>query len=206
MSELAVDKEDRSRRKRSPDKKTMKRRWKAATLALASVCIRTTGNFALSHSDDIHRSRWKEITAFANARYPIQMCRRKVMLTVSQQIQTPIPEPQFIADSSGLSFFVASMAFVALASVYHQATCCDNRQDLIVFCVSIAGLVLVWRLDVGILVGLYCIETWFVLLGLVVSDISQAACQRWTRPREIEQEQTTTGLETKRQGSLASPV
>jgi hypothetical protein len=40
------------------------------------------------------------------------------------------------------------------------------------------------------LVGLYCIETWFVLLGLVVSDTFQAAFQRKKRPKRIKGEQT----------------
>jgi hypothetical protein len=131
--------------------------------------------------------------------------RRKLTLTV-EQIPTPIPEPQFIADPNGLSFFVASMGFVALASAYYQSTCYDSRQGMIVLCVSIAGLLVVWRSGVGILVGLYCVETWFVLLGLVVSDIFQAERQRRTRPREVVEEQTATGLGTKWKEGLDSPV
>lgn len=123
--------------------------------------------------------------------------RRKLTLNINQ-IQTPIPEPQFITDPTGLSFFAASMAFVALASAYHRQKCCDNRQSMIVLCACIAGLWVVWRSGVGILVGLYCIEAWFVLLGLVVSDIFQAACQRGTRLRETEEEQAATGLGRKR--------
>jgi hypothetical protein len=98
------------------------------------------------------------------------------------------------------------MAFVALVSVYHQSTCCDSRQGVIVVCVSIAGLLVAWRLDVGVLIGLYCIETWFILLGLVVSDVLQAACQRRIVPREANGEQKTTGVERKWQGGLGSPV
>lgn len=77
---------------------------------------------------------------------------------------------------------------------------------MIVFGASIAGLLVVWRSEVGILVGLYCVETWFVLLGLVVSDIFQAACQRRTRQREAEEKQTTTGLGVEWKGGLDSPV
>lgn len=131
--------------------------------------------------------------------------RRNLTLTI-KQIQTPIPEPQFIADPSGLSFFVASMAFVALASAYYQSTCYDNRESILVLCVSIAGSLVVWRSGVGILIGLYCIETWLFLLGLVVSDIFQAACQRRTRPGEAEKEQTLAELEMKWKGSIGSPV
>jgi hypothetical protein len=98
------------------------------------------------------------------------------------------------------------MSFVALASTYYQSTYCDSRQDVIVVCVSIAGLLVTWSLDVGVLVGLYCVETWFVLLGLVVSDIFQAVCQRRTRPSAAEAEQTATRLEMKWQGDLGSPV
>lgn len=74
MSELAVDEKNDDWRGRLPDKVTMKWRWKAATLVLASACIRTTGNFALSHSDAIHRSRWKELTGFSKVREPVWMC------------------------------------------------------------------------------------------------------------------------------------
>lgn len=98
------------------------------------------------------------------------------------------------------------MTFVALASAYYQSTCYDNRQGMIVLCVSIAGLLVVWRSEVGILVGLYCVETWFVLLGLVVSDIFQAECQRRTKSREVVEEQTATGLEMKWKGGFGSPV
>jgi hypothetical protein len=123
-----------------------------------------------------------------------------------EQIQTPIPEPQLIADPTDLSFFVASMTFVALASAYYQSTRCDNRQSMIVLCVSIAGLLVAWESGVGILVGLYCVETWFVLIGLVVSDIFQAACQRRTSLRETEEKQRTVqpGMEWKE--GLGSPV
>lgn len=98
------------------------------------------------------------------------------------------------------------MGFVALASVYCQATHCDSRQGVLVLCVSMAGLFIAWRLNVGILVGLYCIETWFVLLGLVVSDIFRAACQRRVRPKDAEEEKKATGLEMKWEGGVGSPV
>ena len=98
------------------------------------------------------------------------------------------------------------MGFVALASAYYQSTCYDNRQGMIVLCVSIAGLLVVWRSGVGILVGLYCVETWFVLLGLIVSDMFQAACHRRTSLRETEEEQRIAqpGMEWKE--GLGSPV
>jgi hypothetical protein len=63
-----------------------------------------------------------------------------------------------------------------------------------------------WSFGVAILVRLYSIETWFVLLGLVVSDIFQAACRRRTKPRETEEEQTSTSFEMKREMGLGSPV
>jgi len=126
--------------------------------------------------------------------------------TDHKQIQLPIPEPEFIAEPTGLAFFVASMAFVALASTYYQAAYCNNRQGVILLGVSITGLLVAWKLDVGMLVGLYCIETWFVLLGLVVSDIFQAACQRRMTPKAAEEEQTGTDFERKWQAGLSSPV
>lgn len=74
MSELAADEKNDNWRGRMPDRNTMKWRWKAAALVLASACIRTMGNFALSHSDAIHRSRWKEITGFAKVLELDKMC------------------------------------------------------------------------------------------------------------------------------------
>lgn len=62
-----------------------------------------------------------------------------------------------------------------------------------------------WSLDVGILVGFYCIETWFFLLGIVISDIFQAACRRITS-RKIEEEPKPTGLGTNRQGGLGGSL
>lgn len=98
------------------------------------------------------------------------------------------------------------MAFVALASAYYQSTCYDNRQGMLVLCVGIAGLLVVWRSGVGVLVGLYCVETWFVLLGLVVSDIFQMACGRGTRLRKAEEEQMTAEPGMKWKEGLGSPV
>lgn len=96
----------------------------------------------------------------------------ELTLTMKQK-STPIREPESIADPSGLSFFAASMAFVALACTYYHSTCFDNRQGMLVLCVRIGGLWVVWRSEVGILVGLYCVKTWFVLLDLVVSETSR---------------------------------
>lgn len=66
------------------------------------------------------------------------------------------------------------MSYAALAYTYRQLNNSDPRQSATLLLAVVAGFLLAVEIDVGTLMGLFCVEAWFPFLGLIISDIFHA--------------------------------
>lgn len=87
-------------------------------------------------------------------------------------------EHQLLAQPNDLMFFAACMAFTALAYAYYRLNENDNHQKDILVSSTMTGLVVALGLDLGLLIGIFGAESWFIVLGLVVSDVFHGVCLR----------------------------
>jgi hypothetical protein len=78
------------------------------------------------------------------------------------------------------------MAFTALAYTYHSLSPQDERQNAFLVVTAMAGLLTALCLDVGVLLGIFGVESWFLLLGLVASDLFFWALNRCSRHPDSE--------------------
>lgn len=78
------------------------------------------------------------------------------------------------------------MAFTALAYAYHSLNQQDERQNAFLAVAAMAGLLAALSLDVGILLGIFGVEAWCILLGLVASDLFHWALNRRSRYPDSE--------------------
>lgn len=129
---------------------TLKQRLcKACVLLLAPLCAKLTGLFAYAHARHDHRANWAELT---------------------KSTSTWVVNNQRLPDPTPIVFFIACMAFAALAYLYHRSNDSDVYQKPVLVSGAMAGLLVALSSDVGVLLGVFALEPWFLLLGLVVSD------------------------------------
>lgn len=80
------------------------------------------------------------------------------------------PRLRLPTNPTDLHFFLSFMSLVALAYAYYILNKGDKHQNVVLVLAGAGGLVVAMSLDVGILIGIFGVETWFMTLGLVVSD------------------------------------
>ena len=99
-----------------------------------------------------------------------------------ENLEHKLPEP--VASV----FFVACMAFAALAYYYYHSNDNDEHQKPILVLGAMAGLLAALSLDFGVFLGIFALEPWFLLLGLVVSDCFHSIFFQKPRYAECEKE------------------
>lgn len=135
---------------------------KAILLLLAIVCAGLMSSFAYAHSREIHRDKWAKLSSIA----PIS----------AKTFELPMP-----ANPPALLFLIASMSFTASAYTYHSVNRSDSFQNPILILGTVLGLLMALSIDLGILLGIFGLEHWFLLLSLVISDIFHSVCVRKQR-------------------------
>jgi hypothetical protein len=143
-----------------------RQRWrrpiKVATLLLAIVCAGLMSCFANAHAHQVHRDKWAKLTR---------------IVPLSAKGFTP----PALADPPALLFLVASMSFTASTHAYYITNRDDVFQNAILLSGTMLGLLMALSLDLGILLGIFGLEQWFLLLSLVVSDVFHFVCVRRQR-------------------------
>lgn len=135
---------------------------KVAILLLALVCASLMGSFAYAHANSDHRTRWDKVTNIATGR-------------------STYLEGRLFADPPALVFFVASMSLPVGAYVYHASNDGDSFQNAFLTTGALAGLLVALAMDIGLVLGIFGLEPWFLILSLTVSDVFHFICIR--RPR-----------------------
>lgn len=78
------------------------------------------------------------------------------------------------------------MAFTALAYAYHNFNSQDQQQDVFLAVAAMSGLLTALYLDGGILPSIFGVEPWFIVSGLVASDLFHWALNRRSRYSDRE--------------------
>jgi len=146
-------------------------RWrrfaKTIIAPLASVCAILMSGFAYAHGRPVNRDKWEGLTSvFVNSAKPLA--------------------PGILADPPAFLFFIASMLFTSLAYTYHSINRGDAFQNTILAWGIVLGLLTAWSMDLGVLLGVFGLEQWFLLLSLVLSDIFHLIFVRSQRCEECE--------------------
>lgn len=129
----------------------------------ALVCASLMSSFAYAHGRQVHRDRWLDHQPGTKPPGHLQV---------------------LLADPSTLLFFIASMSFTALAYAYHYSNGSDTYQNTILIAGIALELLVALAMDIGILLGLFGLEPWFILLSLVLSDFFHLICVRGQRYEE----------------------
>jgi putative copper export protein len=128
----------------------LKRRLcKTCLLLLAATCAGAMSLFGYEQAEAFHRTTWEEST-------------KDRSFTID--LHHSFPEP------TASIFFVACMAFAALAYFYYHSNDNDEHQKPILVSGAMAGLLAALSLNFGVFLGIFALEPWFLLLSLVVSD------------------------------------
>jgi hypothetical protein len=141
-------------------------RWrrpiKVVTFLLAIVCAGLMSCFANAHAHQVHRDKWEKLAS--------------IVPTSAKDFTLPL-----LADPPALLFLVASMSFTASTHAYYTTNRGYIFQNTILLSGAVLGLLMALSLDLGILLGIFGLEPWFLLLSLVVSDIFHFVCVRRQR-------------------------
>jgi hypothetical protein len=129
---------------------------------LAIVCASLMSKFAYAHSHQVYRDNGEKLTSI----FPITA--------------KPFALPS-LADPPALLFLIASMSFTASAYAYYSSNRGDIFQNTILLSGTVLGLLLALSMGLGILLGIFGLEQWFLLLSLVISDIFHFICVRRQR-------------------------
>lgn len=70
------------------------------------------------------------------------------------------------------------MTFTSLAYTYYRLNENANHQNSILISSAMTGLTIAFGLNVGLLIGVFGIEVWSVVLGIVFSDVFHGVCLR----------------------------
>ena len=115
--------------------------------------------FAYAHSHEVHRDKWEKLTSI----FPI---------TAKPFVHS------ILADPPALLFLIASMSFTASAFAYYSINRSDVFQNTILLSGTVLGLVVALSMDLGILLGIFGLEQWFLLLSLMISEVFHFVCVR----------------------------
>lgn len=107
--------------------------------------------FAHAHSHQLHREKWERLIS--------------ILPTSAKPFTNPI-----LADPPALLFLIASMSFTVLVYAYYSINRNDTSQNTILLSGTVLGLLMALSMDLGILLGIFGLEQWFLLLSLILSD------------------------------------
>ena len=118
--------------------------------------------FANAHAHQVHREKWAKLTSI----FPI---------SAKGSTHPTLAEPP------ALLFLVASISFTASTHAYYSTNRGDIFQNTTLLSGTVLGLLMALSMDLGILLGIFGLEPWFLLLCLILSDVFHFVCVRRQR-------------------------